>query len=81
MSALAVMETATATKSDYQVGWDIYAAGGADSDCANREQVRGWWMALDADCTAGLCAQMGSDGMTGEQMDDVLDRLEYGFGF
>ena len=79
MSAVAVMETA-AVKTDFQVGWDVYAAGGADSDCANREQVRGWWMALDADCTAGLCAQMGSDGMTGEQMDEVLDG-PHGLGY
>ena len=50
MSVATMVYVAVVTgPSDFQMGWDIYAAGGADSDCANREQVRGWWMALDAD--------------------------------
>ena len=80
MNAAAVMET-VAVKSDFQVGWDIYAAGGADSDCRTPEQVRGWWMALQAEVDAEMCGVLAADGVSSFEMDDVLGRLEYGFGF
>ena len=79
MSAVAVMEMPVAVKPDFQIGWDIYAAGGADSDCRTPEQVRGWWMALDADCTCDLLTDMGKRGLDGEQMDDVLGGLHLAF--
>ena len=69
-----------AVKSDYQIGWDLYAAGGADSDCRTPEQVKGWWAALDADCTCDLLDDMGKRGMSGEQMDEALDEL-HGLGY
>jgi hypothetical protein len=36
-------------KSDWQIGFDLYVAGYADSHCANREQVIGWYDACAAD--------------------------------
>ena len=80
MSVATMVYVAVVTgPSDFQMGWDIYAAGGADSDCANREQVRGWWMALDADCTCDMLTDMGKRGISGEQMDEVLDELHLAF--
>ena len=66
-------------KSDFQVGWDIYAAGGADSDCATPEQVRGWWMALDADVTADMCDVVAADGLDSDDMDEVFDGLHLAY--
>ena len=64
-----------APKSDFQIGWDLYAAGGADSDCRTPEQVRGWWHALDADCTGEMCSVLAGDGLDGDDMDMVLEGL------
>lgn len=60
-------------KSDFQVGWDIYVAGGADSDCRTPEQVRGWWMALQAEVDADMCEVLAADGYSPDEMDEVLD--------
>ena len=77
MSAATMVEAIVTpvTVNDFQVGWDIYAAGGADSDCANREQVRGWWMALQAEVDAEMCGVLAADGVSSFEMDDVLDGL------
>lgn len=74
MSAVAVMETA-AVKTDFQVGWDVYAAGGADSDCRTPEQVRGWWMALQAEVDAEMCGVLAADGVSSFEMDEILNGL------
>ncbi len=66
-------------KSDFQVGWDLYAAGAADSDCQTPEQVRGWWHALDADCTASMCSVLAADGVDSFEMDEVLDELHLAY--
>lgn len=66
-------------KSDFQVGWDLYAAGGADSDCRTPEQVRGWWHALDADCTADMCSVLAADGVDSFEMDEILDGLHMAY--
>ena len=76
MSVATMVYVAVVTgPSDFQMGWDIYAAGGADSDCANREQVRGWWMALQAEVDAEMCGVLAADGVSSFEMDDVLDGL------
>lgn len=61
--------------SDFQVGWDLYAAGGGDSDCRTPEQVRGWWMALQAEVDADMCSVLAADGLDGFEMDEVFDGL------
>lgn len=63
------------TVSDFQIGWDLYAAGKADSDCTNREQVRGWWMALQAEVDADMCSVLAADGVDSFEMDEILDEL------
>lgn len=74
MSVATMVYAAVVTgPSDFQMGWDIYTAGGADSDCRTPEQVRGWWMALDADCTCDLLDDMGKQGVSSFDMDEILD--------
>lgn len=79
MNATVAEQQVMVVKSDFQAGWDIYAAGGADSDCATPEQVKGWWMALDADCTADMCGVLAADGYSPDEMDMVLDGLHMAY--
>ena len=76
MSVATMVYVAVVTgPSDFQMGWDIYTAGGADSDCRTPEQVRGWWMALQAEVDAEMCGVLAADGVSSFEMDDVLDGL------
>ena len=68
-----------AVKSDYQIGWDLYAAGGADSDCRTPEQVKGWWAALQAEVDADTCNVLAADGVDGFEIDEVLDELHMAY--
>lgn len=80
MAAAKPVTPVVVVKSDFQIGWDVYAAGGADSDCTTPEQVRGWWHALDADCAGEMCSEyMGRQGMSGEQMDIIFDGLHLAY--
>lgn len=74
-----IAEQRSEPKTDFQVGWDLYAAGAADSDCATPEQVRGWWMALDADCTGDMCSVLAADGVDGDEMDSIFDGLHMAY--
>lgn len=75
MVATKPVKPVVVVKSDFQVGWDLYAAGAADSDCATPEQVRGWWHALDADCTGEMCSVLAADCVDSFEMDEVLQSL------
>ena len=81
MSVATMVEAivAPAVKSDFQTGWDIYAAGGADSECRTPEQVRGWWMALQAEVDADMCGVLAADGVSSFEMDDVLDECRVAY--
>jgi hypothetical protein len=39
-------------KSDYEIGWDLFLAGRADSACENYEQATGWYDACLAEVRA-----------------------------
>lgn len=67
----------TVAPSDWQTGFNLYAAGKSESACTNPAQVAGWWSALDAEAACSVCDRMAADGKTAEDMDAALDGMTY----
>jgi hypothetical protein len=59
--------------SDWQTGFNLYAAGMPESACQNMPQTAGWWAALDAEASCAVCDVMGAKGRSAAEMDMVLD--------
>ncbi len=65
-----------APKSDYQIGFDLYAAGHADSACANHDQVTGWYDACAAEAACSTIDHMATQGASAEDFDVFLSSIE-----
>lgn len=63
-------------KSDWQVGFDLYVAGAADSACGNYEQVLGWYAACSAEAACRVMDEMAASGKNPEDFDDFLSSIE-----
>ena len=67
------MWTVAPGKSDWQTGFNLYAAGAPESACTNLVQTAGWWAALDAEAACAVCDRMAAQGRSAAEMDMVLD--------
>lgn len=63
-------------KSDWQIGFDLYAAGYSDSRCDNYAQVVGWYAACTADAACQTIDHMAAEGQTAEDFDVFLSSIE-----
>jgi hypothetical protein len=61
---------------DWQIGFNLYAAGRPDSDCANHAQITGWYDACSADAACQTMDHMAAEGQTAEDFDVFLLSIE-----